>query len=106
MKTIACIFITVLTIVASVSEIYSASQTLEGNIYESIKWFWTGLVLGSIAIIVASLSIKGSKVETQYQNLNTYKKQDHNQCTNSRNSIKIRIKINKFKLVLTINHFL
>lgn len=106
MKTIAYIFITLLTIVASVAEIYSASQTLKGNIHESIKWFWIGLVFGIIAVVVAYLSTKGSKEESQDQNPNKQKKQKHNQFANNEYYFRIRIKINKFKFVLTINRLL
>lgn len=106
MKTISCIFITLLTIVASVAEIYSASQTLKGNIHESTKWFWIGLIFGIIAIIVAYLSNMRRKDESRDQNSNKQKKSRYYQFTNSDHYIRVRIKINKFKLVLTINRFL
>ena len=74
MKTIACICVTFITIVASVAEIYSATQTLKGNIYESFKWFWIGFLLGIIALVVAYLNTNGNKEETQVQNLHKQKK--------------------------------
>lgn len=106
MKTIACIFITFLAIVASVAEIYSASQTLKGNIQESVRWFWIGFLLSILALVVAYLSSKTSKEESQDQKLNKQKKQKHYQFATKEYYIRIRIKINKFKLVFTINRFL
>lgn len=93
MKTIAFICITLLSTIASVAEIYAASQILSGNVSDSFKWFWIGFLLGIVALVFAYLNSKDSKGQMPEQAFNEKKQSPDNEMNTFNFDIEIRIKL-------------